>query len=123
MLSEALPGPAQDRQSQADTVVIHDVVDFDEDITVMKIDVEGAEELVLRSSANLWKAGRIRHIIMETRQTQFGMFEQLYEANFVCGFDDKLFKNFPLMFKGLVSRKMSDAQYVDAVCHLRGTEF
>lgn len=83
MLSEPLPGPAHDDHYQADTVVIHDSVNYDDDITVMKIDVEGAEELVLRSSTNLWKAGHIRHLIMETRQTQFGMFEQLFEANFV----------------------------------------
>lgn len=121
MLSEALPGPSHDKRSQVDTVVIHDSVNYDADITVMKIDVEGAEELVLRSSANLWKTGRIRHIIMETRRAQFGMFEQLFEANFVCGFDDKLFESFPSMFKGLTSRKMTDSQYVDAVCHLRGT--
>ena len=81
MLSEPLPGPAHDERSQADTVVIDDIVKFAEDITIMKIDVEGAEELVLKSSANLWKAGRIRHLIMETRRTQFGLFEQLFEAN------------------------------------------
>lgn len=60
---------------------------------------------------------------METRRTQFGLFEQLFEADFVCGFDDKLFENFASMLKGLTSRKMSDAEYVDAVCHLRGTEY
>lgn len=123
MLSEPIPGPALDERSQADTTVIHDIVDVADDITVMKIDVEGAEELVLSSSANLWKAGRIRHLIMETRRTQFGLFEQLFEADFVCGFDDKLFENFASMLKGLTSRKMSDAEYVDAVCHLRGTEY
>ena len=122
MLSEPEEGPASDDHSQVNTVVIQEKVDSVDSIAAMKIDVEGAERLVLETTAGLWKLGKIPHIIMETRAAQAGLFAPLFHANYVCGFDDKLYAENNYFVEALVIY-LTSKDFVDCFCHLRGREF
>jgi FkbM family methyltransferase len=54
-------------------------------IFFMKIDVEGAEENVLRGFHSFMTSGQVRHVVMETRKTQAHIVEWLYDVGYACG--------------------------------------
>jgi len=123
MFSEPEEGPGDnDQVNQVNTVVIQDEIGFDTPIAVMKVDVEGSEALVLESTQRLWKYGKIAHIILETRRSQLGMFSQLYEANYICGFGSMMYENNTALLTALddhLSHSLPMA-FVDTMCNVKG---
>ena len=98
------------------------VVGRDTHIHAMKVDVEGF--LVLQSTIDLWRRGKIIHMVLELRPAQISMFHELYEANYLCGpYNDEVYSDFPSFESYEHSAHSADGTFVDCSCHLRGTEF
>ena len=125
LLSDFREGSAIDETSQVNTVVVQDQLPPGIVVDVMKIDVEGAETLVLASTKELWAARRIKHIIMETRRTQTGMFADLFTAGYICGFGSKIYRENNSFMNALKLHlnQLKPTGYVDCFCHLEGQEF
>lgn len=60
-----VPDSAGDRTIEIDAVRIDEVVSHDEEITLLKIDTEGADSLVLNGCEHLLKRGLVREIWFE----------------------------------------------------------
>jgi len=88
------------------------------DVFFLKIDVENAEEFVLSGFADAMTAGRVKHMVMETRSNQASLVGWFYDIGFSCGYYDR-----QLVPKTeFVTRiaQLSGGNYADIYCRFVG---
>lgn len=91
----------------------------DMDVFFLKIDVENAEEQVLKGMDSHLTKGRVRHLVIETRKNQIHIMRWLYEIGFRCGYFSRR-RLFPIGTLGGLMNRLGTTDYLDLYCNFVG---